>query len=327
MRYVAILSLVISLANSVRCQDEASDLLIKGKVCLDAQQADKAIEYFTRAILLKPDLAGAYSLRASAYLNTGQFQKAIDDCSSLIALRPDALEGYLIRGFAYVSLKEWDRAGSDLSKAIEMRPEVIDGYSVRAVAYASLKEYERSIHDCSHAIDLSPEEAFFYFLRATSEFNLKRYDEAIIDLKRAVALAPGRADCAVWLGSAYAEEGHYDSALTWARAAVGDTALSGTAYYNMGLYHLASQNPDDAIACFTASIERDTTHQRWRSMLGLAAAFYDRKELEEARSWFRRAQSVEPKLELRKDALSRFGEDELFVDAEKRTYQKVLEGL
>ena len=47
---------------------------------------ERAIEYYTEALKLKPDLSKAYNNRAIACYNKGEFDKAIEDFSQVIAL-------------------------------------------------------------------------------------------------------------------------------------------------------------------------------------------------------------------------------------------------
>jgi tetratricopeptide (TPR) repeat protein len=50
---------------------------------------DKAIEYFTKAINLKPDYASFYYRRGEAYYKKGDYDKAIEDFTKAINLEHD----------------------------------------------------------------------------------------------------------------------------------------------------------------------------------------------------------------------------------------------
>ena len=61
----------------------------KGLACQDRKQYDKAIEHYTRAIKLKPDLGVLYNNRGAAYGQRGlHYEYAIGDLSKAIELNP-----------------------------------------------------------------------------------------------------------------------------------------------------------------------------------------------------------------------------------------------
>jgi tetratricopeptide (TPR) repeat protein len=62
---------------------------------------DKAIEYYHKAIELKPDDAVAYYNLGCAYDNKGDYDKAIKSYNKAIELKPDDAVAYNNRGNAY----------------------------------------------------------------------------------------------------------------------------------------------------------------------------------------------------------------------------------
>ena len=60
-----------------------------------------AVEAFTNAIALNPNLAMAYSNRGGAYRDKGDYDRAIEDCNTAIELDPDLAMAYGNRGGAY----------------------------------------------------------------------------------------------------------------------------------------------------------------------------------------------------------------------------------
>ena len=83
---------------------------------------DCAIEAFTQAIVLNPDLAMAYSNRGGAYRDKGDYDRAIEDCGRAIALNPNLATAYSNRGGAYEREGDYDRAIEDFNKAIGPNP-------------------------------------------------------------------------------------------------------------------------------------------------------------------------------------------------------------
>jgi tetratricopeptide (TPR) repeat protein len=323
LRSVVTAALLCITLTGLHGQDDALELLRLAKNRFDAHLTDEGLALIDKALGINPDLAEAYHLRARVYINNREFQKAVNDCTRLIALRPDAGEGYILRGFAYLSLSEEEKAVVDLSRAIEIWPGVVDGYMMRAIAYANLKDFENSSRDCTKAIALAPDMPFLYLTRATSELWLHQYDDALADLQKVLTLDPQRSDVFLLVGIAHAGKNELDTALAWTEKAVHDTGTAATAYRNLGFLYLAKGDPDSSISCFMRAMERDTTRDRCRAMLGMSAAFIDEQKPEEARSWLKRAKSIEPKLQMDKDVLVGF-EHELLFDTERRAYARAL---
>lgn len=99
---------------------------------------DLAIEEYTKAIELEPDLAPAYSNRGTVYEELGQYKKAIEDFTKAIELNPDNAFAYCNRGIAYGTLKQYKKAIEDYTQSITIDPLCEDAYIGRANAYTAI---------------------------------------------------------------------------------------------------------------------------------------------------------------------------------------------
>jgi hypothetical protein len=100
-----------------------------------------AIEEFTEAIALDPQLTLAYSSRGAAYKAAGDYDRAIADYDQAIALDPQLALAYLNRGNAYSDMGEYDRAITDMEKVLELGSES----GLRENAESALDELRRFI--------------------------------------------------------------------------------------------------------------------------------------------------------------------------------------
>ena len=64
-------------------------------------EIDRAIEDYTKAIELKPNLAEAYNNLGAAYSDKGEYDRAVADYTKAIELKPNLAETYNNRGNAY----------------------------------------------------------------------------------------------------------------------------------------------------------------------------------------------------------------------------------
>lgn len=68
------------------------------------------------------DSAEAYNNQGLVYNNEGEYDKAVDAFSKAIELDPELALAYGNRGWAYIKLGQHERGIADLDKAIELDP-------------------------------------------------------------------------------------------------------------------------------------------------------------------------------------------------------------
>jgi tetratricopeptide (TPR) repeat protein len=81
-----------------------------------------AVEDFTQAIQLNPDLAEAYSLRSLVRYDLGDKKGAIEDSTQAIRIAPDNAKAYLIRGRVRDDLGDKQGARNDYYVANSLVP-------------------------------------------------------------------------------------------------------------------------------------------------------------------------------------------------------------
>ena len=153
----------------------------------------RAIQDYTEAIALNPDLAKAYNNRGIAYGKKGDRARAIQDFDKAIALTPDDANAYNNRGVAYWSEVESDRAIQDFDKAIALTPDDAEVYNNRGVAYVFKGESDSAIQDFDKAIALNPDDDKVYNNRGVAYRKKGDLDQAIQDFDKAIVLRPNLA--------------------------------------------------------------------------------------------------------------------------------------
>src|SRR4030042_6967446 len=63
-----------------------------------------------------------------AALNEGQASGAIEKFTAALELDPDLVEAYINRGIARIRLEHWQGAMADLERAIELAPQAYEAY-------------------------------------------------------------------------------------------------------------------------------------------------------------------------------------------------------
>ena len=115
---------------------------------------DDAIEAYTAAIALNPNLAEAYSNRGNACSKKGQYDRAIEDYTKAIQLDPNDVKAYNNRGNAYAKKGQYDREIEDYNKAIALDLNYTKAYINRGIAYYMKGNMGRAASDFQKACDM-----------------------------------------------------------------------------------------------------------------------------------------------------------------------------
>jgi tetratricopeptide (TPR) repeat protein len=229
---------------------------------------NKAIEYFTEAVKLKPDNAKYYNDRGISYDWLKEYEKAIVDHSKAIELEPDNAKYYNNRGFGYHELKEYEKAIVDNSEAIELEPDNAEYYNDRGISYSWLKEYEKAIADHSKAIELEPDNAEYYNNRGINYNWLKEYKKSIADHSKAIELKPDNAKYYNNRGTSYNELKEYEKAIADYSKAIELEPDNAKYYNNRGASYSWLNNFEKSIADKSKAIELEPDNAEYYNSRG-----------------------------------------------------------
>ena len=133
---------VNSVASDVS-SDELRRVLDDAARAVRENQPQKAIELYSKALSIKPDLAFTYMDRAKLYIDTKQPKLAIADYGSAVKYKADLTDAYVRRCAAVVEFGEAKDAVQDCTLT-EVAPRLPEPYFYRARAYSALKDYKNA---------------------------------------------------------------------------------------------------------------------------------------------------------------------------------------
>ncbi|MCX8166380.1 MAG: tetratricopeptide repeat protein [Candidatus Micrarchaeota archaeon] len=169
---------------------DAKSYFNKGNIHYEKGEYKKAIEQYTKAIVLNRLYSEAYFNRALCYYNLKDYDSAIEDYTKALELDPNNPILYNNRGDAFYLKEDYKKAIEDYSKALTLNNKYMKAYYNRGLAHACIEEYEKAIEDFSNAIDLAPSFAQSYHLRGMCYEYLKQYEKAKEDFTKALELNP-----------------------------------------------------------------------------------------------------------------------------------------
>ncbi|GAA2482636.1 tetratricopeptide repeat protein [Streptomyces gobitricini] len=172
-----------------------------------------ALTRLDRADELAPDTAWILEARGDVHRLLGQHQRAVADCDRALHLRPDNSVALATRGQAK-HLMEHDReALADLDRAIELDPGYWWALVRRSEVRWHLGDEEGALNDLDRAEEAEPGRAWVIGERARLHWRCGRHEQALADFDRALELDPGYAWALASRSVVWESLGRYDEAM------------------------------------------------------------------------------------------------------------------
>ena len=114
---VICLLLFVNVVNCYGAKETADEFFERGKKFSSVENADQAIDNYSKAIKINPKFSKAYNNRGIAYILKKQYNLAVADFSKAIESDPKNGQAYNNRAIVYSYQGETDKARQDLHKA------------------------------------------------------------------------------------------------------------------------------------------------------------------------------------------------------------------
>ena len=263
---------------------QANKIYRKALKTIDLNQR---IELFTQVIALEPKNFDAYFNRAISKNDLGDYNGAIIDYSKIIVFEPDA-DTYYNRGNSKYSLEDFEGAKKDYENAYKLDSTFIDALYSLGCAKFDLGDYKGAIIDFTNVLGKDPQSKAFN-IRASAYRALKEYKKALQDYSY-VVLITGSSDAYSIRGEFYLSVNYYQKANDDFSMAITQNGNNSFAYFYRGTTYLLLGKYIDAISDFSKVLEFDATD--FDAMLGLALAYYNSNDFDNAKLNFQKAKSI-----------------------------------
>jgi len=206
---------------------------------------DESIEFYRRAIELKPDIYASYNALSDIYRSRNEFTKAIEVTRKGLQQFPQDPTLYTSLAWYYSLADRPADAIIAAKSAINLAPDQYMGYTNLCRAYNDAKEYQMAITTCNSALRINPGDGeTFYYLGRAYEF-LKQTDKASDFYKKAIdglvkftQANSVYSDCFYLLGNAYFSIGEDDKAIAAYNKCLQLAPRFARARYTLGLTYL-----------------------------------------------------------------------------------------
>jgi len=168
----------------------AAMCLTLGNHLQDEGDLSGALEAFSRAISLEPDLSVPYFNRANLQKLRGELELAHGDYNRAIELDPSIPEYFNNRGLLIYELDDVEGARFDFEFALKLNPYFIHALNNVAIWHHSQQNYDQALHYLNEALRINPNFAATYCNRGNVFTDLSLYAEAKQDFEQAISLNP-----------------------------------------------------------------------------------------------------------------------------------------
>ncbi|MEE8393558.1 MAG: tetratricopeptide repeat protein [Rhodospirillales bacterium] len=244
-------------------QGNADDHNKRGRAFENEGLYDRAIEEYTQAILLDPELAEAYLGRAWAHEANGNHDLAVRNYTRAIEIDPLYAEAYMGRGWAYEQSGDNLMAIKEYGRAIESMPNYTDAYFSRGILNFHQSELTAAARDFSSAFE-------------NGASGLRRYALLWLYLARTRSGEDGREELerrarftnlTPWPGvivKMYLEKASTGQVLAATKSSSPQKQLNkeSVAFFFLGQYHLVRDEKDKAVEYFKKTLKTGVTSYR-----------------------------------------------------------------
>jgi tetratricopeptide (TPR) repeat protein len=252
---------------------------------------DKAIEYYLKAVDIRPDYADAFYGMGLAYYDSGDQDKAIGCYQKVVQIRPDDANAFIFIGLVNYDKGDNEKAIECYNKAISILPDYYEAHYNMGLAYYSMGDNEKAIGCYNNAIDIQPDYDAFYNM-GLAYYGMGYNEKAMKCYEKAIDIKPDFVSAYINMGIAYSANEDKDSAIECYQRAIDIKPDYANAFYNMGLAHHDKGDKDLAIEWYQKAIDLQPGY--FDAFYNIGLAYYDKGSNEKAIECYQKAIDLKP---------------------------------
>jgi tetratricopeptide (TPR) repeat protein len=263
---------------------------LQGERASARSACQNAVNYFSKALVLRPDDWQIWRNRAQVYARLHDWPKALDDFTQAIAIDAKQAQLWHGRGLVCHALRRYDEAIADFDHALQLDPKLTDAavqraealrwkgqynraiadlgevlrqdphaakaLAVRSAAYRGKAELDPALADANEAIRFQPDLAFAFTQRGEIYRQKKQYELALADFDEAVALDPEYPNPHLARGIIYAAQKQFARAIVDILDAIRQDPDNSVSYMALGDIQVRRREFEAAIACYDQAVRR-----------------------------------------------------------------------
>jgi len=157
-------------------------------------QFDAAIDFYKRALKIKPNYAEAYFNLGHAFKSEGDLEGAVGSYKQALKLKPDYAEAYNNIGNALKDKGDLREAIVSYKQAINIKPNYANAYNNMGNTLKDKGDLEAAVDSYKQALKIKPDYAKIYYNMGISLKDKGNPEEALDSFKQALKIKPDYAD-------------------------------------------------------------------------------------------------------------------------------------
>jgi tetratricopeptide (TPR) repeat protein len=158
-----------------------------------------AVQYFSKAVTLDPELAAAWAAMGDTLLENDKYNGADESYSRALQIDPENEKAWLGKGRTMRALGRWGAAIQCLDKYNSLVPNDKDAWLLKGDTLFDKEKYRRAIDAYNKYIELHQADSYALGKKGIAFNMLGMLDDAIACLEESVRLDPSNKDAARWL--------------------------------------------------------------------------------------------------------------------------------
>ncbi len=268
-------------------REDAAFFWFGAGVLTNESRREDAINFYRKAIELKPDYAFACNNLGTALYHQNKLEEAIEQYRKAIELKPDYALAYNNLGIALKAQNKLEEAIEHFLKAIELKPDYALAYNNLGIALKAQNKLEEAIVQYRKAIELKPDYADAYNNLGNALKAQNKLEEAIEQYRKAIELKPDYALAYYNLGNTLKAQNKLEEAIVQYRKAIELKPDDANAWNSLGWNYLLLNHPEQAEECLLKAIEL-SNNKLGTAPMNLGHVWLLRSDREKAMEWYRK---------------------------------------
>jgi len=206
-----------------------------------------------------------YFSEAAKSLDADDYNKAIEKFSKALDNKSEAsnnykiADAYIYRGYCRYKLKNYKSAINDMDEGLKLKPEYIKGYIMKTMVYLEEDKYEECIVWCNKGLEKKDNNDELLLTKSKALSKLKKYEEARQPLFIMLDNNPKSITAFRHLGSIFLQQKMWDSASAYYSKAIEIDPTDFISYYDRGISKSYTKDLAGATEDIQKAMQLDST--------------------------------------------------------------------
>ncbi len=226
-----------------------------GVRALNASKFDDALNEFAFALKVDADRADTYKAVGKVYMQLDSIDVAIENYQRALAIDSTLVEAHADIGIGLLNHQRYEESVPHLSKAAELAPTNVSIIKALASAQWMSGDKDGAVTSAEKALEVNPDDPNVLSLVGGIFTDMQDYAKAVEYLEKAIEKEPENSDTIFNLANAYLGQGSLDKAADLFAKSLETNPDDHQALYQLGSIYDKSKKFDEAIDTFLKVVD------------------------------------------------------------------------